>query len=96
MTNLIVVARARARAGAEEEMYSALCAIVEPTLTEDGCIEYTLCRGADDPSIFMTFERWRSKADIDEHMGQPYVRELFARVADLVAEPPEIVTYREA
>jgi quinol monooxygenase YgiN len=39
---------------------------------------YALHRDAQDPDHLVLVERWRSQADLDEHMTKPYVADLFA------------------
>lgn len=95
MSELTVIARARAQAGREAEMEAALRTNAEASRGEAGCLSYSVLRGAEDPQLFMTVERWRSKADADQHMGTPHVQSLFATITPMLASQPEIVAYVE-
>lgn len=95
MSELTVIARARAQAGRETEMEAALRTNAEASRGEAGCLSYSVLRGAEDGQLFMTVERWRSKADADQHMTTPHVQTLFATITPMLASTPEIVAYVE-
>ena len=85
-----VVAYLKSRPGKEEETHELLLSLVAPTLEEDGCVDYLLHRSNDDPCIFLYYENWRSKEDLDEHLAMPHLRPLFERKDDLLAEPIDV------
>jgi quinol monooxygenase YgiN len=93
MSEITVVARAKAQPGREEEMEQALRVNAETSRCEGGCISYSVLRG--DDGIFMTVERWRTRADADQHMTTPHVQTLLSTIAPLLAAPPEISVMRE-
>ncbi len=85
-----VVARFRARPGMEEAVRKELLALVAPTTRERGCINYDLHRAAEDRSLFMFYENWRSRDDLDEHLGKPHLQAFLGKVDELLAEPVDI------
>ena len=93
MSEVTVVARAKFRPGTEEEAERALRANAETSRSEAGCVSYSVLRG--DDGAFMTVERWRTRADADQHMTTPHVQQLLAAITPLLAAPPEITVYRE-
>lgn len=93
MSEVTVIARAKVKPGAEEEMERALRANAETSRCEAGCISYSVLRG--DDGAFMTVERWRSRSDADTHMTTPHVQTLLHAIAPLLAGPPEISVMRE-
>lgn len=93
MSEVTVIARARFRPGTEEEAERALRANAEASRDEGGCVSYSVLRG--DDGVFMTVERWRTKADADQHMTTPHVQQLFGAITPLLAEAPEITVLRE-
>ena len=93
MSEITVVARAKARAGHEEEMEHALRENAEASRCEGGCVSYSVLRG--DDGVFMTVERWRTRADADQHMTTPHVQSLLRVIAPLLEAPPEITVMRE-
>ena len=93
MSEITVVARAKARPGTEEEMERALRENAEASRCEGGCVSYSVLRG--DDGVFMTVERWRTRADADQHMTTPHVQQLFAAITPFLDGAPEITVFRE-
>ncbi|MBM3298695.1 MAG: antibiotic biosynthesis monooxygenase [Deltaproteobacteria bacterium] len=87
---LTVVARIKARPGNEGQVKEALMALVAPTRTEAGCINYDLHQSVDDKSLFLFYENWTSKKDLDDHLAMPYLRDFLGKADELLAEPVEI------
>jgi quinol monooxygenase YgiN len=69
-----VVARIKTKKGMDESVKQELMALVAPTRSEKGCINYDLHRSIDDRSVFMVYENWVSKEDLDKHLAMPYMR----------------------
>jgi quinol monooxygenase YgiN len=93
MSEIVVVARANAQPGREDEMERALVANAKDSRAEAGCISYAVLRG--DNGLFMTLERWKSKADLDQHMQTPHVQTLFGALRPLLAGPPDLQVLTE-
>ncbi len=55
-TPLNIVARMKAKPGCEEQLYRALDAMIAPTRSEAGCVNYDLYRALSDPSVFVLYE----------------------------------------
>jgi quinol monooxygenase YgiN len=62
-----VVAIIIAEMGSEEKIYQELKKLVPLTKTESGCIDYVLNRSNDDSGLFIMYENWKSKEDLDRH-----------------------------
>ena len=90
---ITVIAHAKARAGHEEEIERALRENAEASRGENGCVSYSVLRG--DDGSFMTVERWRTRADADQHMSTPHVQRLLGTIVPLLDGPPQITVYRE-
>ena len=78
-----VVARMRAREGMAELLGEEAGRLVEPTRSEEGCLNYDLHRGIEDPSVFFFYENWRSQQDLDEHLEKPYLKEFARKLEDI-------------
>jgi quinol monooxygenase YgiN len=89
--NITVFARIKAKTGKEEETKNALMALIDPTREESGCIEYTMHQSSDDPSLFMFYEIWASKNDLDDHLQKPHLAEFVKKADELLAEPLDIM-----
>jgi len=85
-----VVARMKARPGMEEAVRHELLALVPPTTREKGCINYDLHQASDDNALFMFYENWCSREDLDEHLSTPHMQAFLGKVDDLLAEPVNI------
>jgi quinol monooxygenase YgiN len=85
-----VVAYLRARPGRRAELRRVLEGFVAPTRAEEGCVDYHLHISDDDPDLFVFYENWRSKRDLDEHLAKPHLTPLRERGRELLAGEPEI------
>ena len=93
MSEITVVAQARAQSGREDEIERALRANAEASRHEGSCVSYQVLRG--DDGVFMTVERWSDRRGFDEHMTTPHVQTLLQTIGPMLAEPPQIRVLRE-
>lgn len=93
MEQVSVIARAKARPGMEEGLRQAIQEAVGPTRSEEGCINYDLHQGTEDPSEFMLYENWRSKADLDAHLQLPHITTLLEKLPELSENGVEITLF---
>ena len=91
VSEVVVVARARAREGKQQEMEQALREAMAPTHEEAGCFRYALHRGIEDDRTFVMIERWRSKEELDQHLATAHIQKLFAALGSVVEAQPEIL-----
>lgn len=89
-----VVATVHAKAGREEEMKRELLALIEPTRSESGCINYDLHQAVDDPSVFMFYENWRSKEDLDKHLETSHFKAWREKGEGLLAGPSAVTLWQ--
>lgn len=73
-----------------DELQKILAAQVAPTRKEVGCLGYQFHVDAKDPCVFVFYENFRTKADLDAHLQMPYLKPLFDRQDELLAEPVDI------
>jgi quinol monooxygenase YgiN len=92
---LTVVAQVKAAPGKEAEVRRELLSLVEPSRKDPGCINYDLHQATDNPGWFVFHENWVSKAHLDQHLAKPDLQAVLARVAQLVAEPPQITLWEK-
>lgn len=88
--NLTVIARIKAKEGAEEEVKQILLSLIEPTHKEVGCVDYTMHQGTDDKSLFMFYETWTSKETLEDHIQKPHVQAFIARADELLDGPLDV------
>jgi quinol monooxygenase YgiN len=84
MAPLTVIAKLKAKPGAEEQLFEACRKLIAPTLVEEGCINYDMHRSVEDPSVFMFYENWTTRPLWDQHMNAPHLSEFSAATKDLV------------
>lgn len=87
---LTVVARMRARPGSEDDLREALEHLTEVTREEDGLLSYDLHVGADDPGLFVFYERWDSREAHDAHDRSSHVEQFRARIPEIVDGQPQV------
>jgi quinol monooxygenase YgiN len=92
---ITVVALMSARNGHEDQVARELEALLAPTRSESGCLQYDLHRAADDPRTFMFYERWRSQGDLDAHLARPHITSFLERADELLDAPPELTVWQE-
>ena len=85
-----VIAKVKAQPGKEAEVLRELMALIEPSRKDAGCINYDLHRAQADATCFMFHENWESREHLDRHLAKADLQATLARVAKMVAEPPEI------
>ena len=88
-----VVAQIRAKDGMEEKVKQELMGLVGPTASEKGCIKYDLHQSVENKALFMFYETWASKKDLDAHFHMPHMKAHMPKARDLFAEPPKITLW---
>jgi quinol monooxygenase YgiN len=86
-----VLAMAKAKEGMEETVRQELLSLVNPTRSEPGCINYDLHQADDDKSLFIFYENWKSKEDLEKHLGMPYLKAFLEKSGGLLAKPLEVI-----
>jgi quinol monooxygenase YgiN len=90
-----VAVRMRARPGNEERVRQELLALLEPTRSEPGCINYDMHESPSEPGLFFFYENWTSQELLDKHLAAPHITRWIAAAADLLAEPMELSLWRK-
>jgi quinol monooxygenase YgiN len=83
---LTVIAYMHAKPGKEDELRSALESLIQPTTGEQGCVNYDLHQGVEDPGAFFFYENWESGAHLDAHLDAPHLQDFSAKLGDLLDE----------
>lgn len=86
-----VVVILEAKVGKEHELASALKAVVEPSRSEEICLEYKLHQSSDNPAQFVLYEQWVSKEKHQEQFTKPYIIELGQKLETLLAKPYQAI-----
>ena len=95
MKSLTVIAQFKARPGTESEVRRELLSLVEPSRKDEGCLNYDLHQGLDNPALFLFHENWTNRAALDRHLQKPDLQALLARVGKFAAEAPSITLWEK-
>jgi quinol monooxygenase YgiN len=93
--SLTVTAQVKAKPGKESQVRQELLSLVDPSRTDDGCLNYDLHQALDNPAHFLFHENWTSEAHLERHLQKPELKAVLARVGQLVAEPPQITLWKK-
>ena len=88
---ITIIATFKAKEGMEGELREELLKLIEPSRSDEGCIDYHLHQGSDDPTIFIFYENWLNREFLERHSATPHVRQFRAKAAGLLEKPAEIV-----
>ena len=90
---ITVLARIKAKEGMEAKVEQELLALVAPSRAEEACVNYDLHRSADDKTLFMFYENWTSREELDKHLSMPYLDAFDENVEGMLAEEVEITLW---
>ena len=82
--SLTVVAKVIAKDGQVEQVGAELTKLIEPTLKEDGCINYDLHQSIEDEKIFIFHENWTSEAHLDAHLASDHIAKCQAALENII------------
>ncbi len=92
-SQLSVTARVRAKRGMESRVREECLALVAPSRGEKGCINYDLHQSIDDPALFLFYENWESREDLERHLETAHALRFDERTEGMLAEPEEITLW---
>src|SRR5208337_4368919 len=90
---ITVLALMKAKDGMEETAREELLSLVNPTRSEPGCINYDLHQAADEKSLFMFFENWKSVEDLEKHRETPHLKAYKQKAGSFLAKPAEVILF---
>ncbi|WP_375739088.1 putative quinol monooxygenase [Pseudomonas boanensis] len=73
-----------------DEFEALFRAYVEPSRAEEGCIEYHMLRDVHDPTLFIFYEVWQSRAHLEAHSALPHMRRFHENRMDYLRQDFEI------
>ena len=92
-TPLYLIAVIRPQVDRLAEAEAALRDLMAGTHAEPGCEFMELTTAQDDPTTWVMFEKFRSRADWDDHMRTAHVVAGNAILSELLREPTELTFY---
>lgn len=94
MSHITLTATLVAKPETRADLLALLMAQVAPSRADQGCTNYDLHVDAKDPCVFMFYENWASRADLEAHAKMPHLKALRARADELLAQPIKLVFYK--
>ena len=85
-----LIAYLKAKPENREELLKILLGFVQPSREETACIDYHLHVSNDDPNLFIFYENWRSREELNQHLQTPMLTNFWARRLDLLEKDVEI------
>lgn len=79
-----VIAVVKVVPGMESTFINLARTILVPTRDEPGSVVYRFHQSTTDKTVFTTYERWKSFADLDEHMKTGHMQEFFKQVGPIL------------
>lgn len=86
-TPLNVVAIMKAAPGKEAQLHALLQEALPEFQQEPGCQAYTLLADLEDPTRFVSYERWDDEAALQAHMKAPTLTAAMPTLEKILAEP---------
>jgi len=68
-------------------------ATLEASRRDPGCITYSYAFDLEDRGLLRIFERWASRADLDNHLAQPHMRPWREELARVGASDRKLAVY---
>jgi len=72
---IYVIATLTIKPGTSADVFAAAGPCIEGTRNEAGCLSYELNQSLTDENTLVFIERWKSRADLDQHFKQPHMDE---------------------
>ncbi len=67
------IVKAKTKPHMAEAFHQLFLGHVQASRSEPGCIEYHMLRDLNDPTLFLFYEIWATKADLDVHSALPHM-----------------------
>jgi len=84
MSNLVVIAKLTAKENHAEEVKEALLGLIEPTLKEEGCIQYDCHQDLKNPHLFYFYEIWESADHLKAHSMADHIQSMGIKTKGLI------------
>lgn len=87
---VIVIARAQVGPESRARFIVAAKDCIAATRREPGCMSYDMHESVSEIGHFVFVETWRSRADVDRHMAEPYLQAFLNIAGTCVTAAPVI------
>jgi len=87
---VIVTAKVKLQTGKSEEFLEAVRVMKPQVMQDPGAIQYSLHRSAEDPDMFIFYERYESEEAFAHHLSTDHFKVLAGTIDPLMAVPGDI------
>ena len=87
---VIVTAKVKLQTGKSEEFLEAVRVMKPQVMQDPGAIQYSLHRSAEDPDMFIFYERYESEEAFAYHLSTDHFKVLAGKIDPLMAVPGDI------
>lgn len=81
------------KSAAVGDLEAAIGPLTAETRREEGCVSYDWAQSVESPGTFYSVEVWRSREDLDAHMGTEHVKAALAGLPDMLGGQPKLVGF---
>lgn len=90
---IVVSARCKVNPDACQEFVDEVYRIIPMVRAEPGCLRYELHADVFEFGLFVFFEEWASKKELDDHINTPHMQEYFSNTAEMLSAPVHMTFY---
>ncbi|MCG3161767.1 MAG: putative monooxygenase [Acidobacteria bacterium] len=90
-----VIAYIEIKPGTEDAFKAELEKVIAATRAEAACINYDFHQSADQPTRFVAYENWTSRAGLDQHAKSAHIQTFRQNCAEIFAKPVEITIWKK-
>ncbi len=91
---IVVLATVKSLPGMEAKLHDVFLSLVAPARADAGNISYDLVHAIDDPTTFISIERWSSPEALATHLKSQTIADAVTKLTGVLAAPPAIVSYK--
>ncbi|MDQ7251694.1 putative quinol monooxygenase [Dongia sedimenti] len=89
-TQLTLIAKLTAKPEHADALGANLRGLVDQTRAEAGSVDYHVHHDNSDPCVWIIYENWRSRADLNAHFERPYTQAVMSRFPEMLAREMEL------
>ncbi|GAB6919751.1 hypothetical protein JCM9803A_02010 [Rhodococcus erythropolis] len=91
---VVAISRGQVTPGQQDRLHTAVDAIVEATLQDEGCIAYAFFTDIRDKDAVICVEEWRDQNALDTHQNHDHTADFLKAASEIFEQTTETATYR--
>ena len=90
-----VIAYLEIKPGTEGAFRKELEQVVAATRAEAACLNYDFHQAVEEPTKFVAYENWTSRAGLEQHAKSAHIRTFRQNCAEIFAQPAKITLWKK-